>query len=163
MIFKTLWRNKTKIEDKKSDYTVLLDSFKYKTTIETRFADFDMLGHVNNAVYFTYMEIARTKYWSQAVHWDWKNTGVIIAKASVDYIAPILPEDKISIYVRTSRIGKSSFDLEYLIVKIKNGEEVVCSKGKTVCVAFDYINNVSTSIPQNERNKMVVFEQLDNN
>jgi len=163
MIFKTLWRNKVKIEDKKSDYIALLDSFKYKTTVETRFADFDMLGHVNNAVYFTYMEIARTKYWAQAVHWDWKKTGVIIAKAYIDYIAPILPEDKISIYVRTSRIGKSSFDLEYLIVKIKNGDEIICSKGKTVCVAFDYINNVSTFIPQDERNKMVVFEQLDNN
>ncbi len=163
MIFKTLWRSKVKIEDKKSDYTSLLDSFKYKTTVETRFADFDMLGHVNNAVYFTYMEIARTKYWAQAVNWNWKKTGVIIAKACVDYIDPILPEDKISIYVRTSRIGKSSFDLEYLIVKIKNGDEVICSKGKTVCVAFDYINNVSTSIPQDERTKMVVFEQLDNN
>lgn len=163
MIFKTLWRSKVKIEDKKSDYTSLLDSFKYKTTVETRFADFDMLGHVNNAVYFTYMEIARTKYWAQAVNWDWKKTGVIIAKACVDYIAPILPEDKISIYVRTSRIGKRSFDLEYLIVKIKNGDEIICSKGKTVCVAFDYINKVSTSIPQDERTKMVVFEQLDNN
>ncbi len=163
MIFKTLWRSKVKVEDKKSDYTSLLDSFKYKTTVETRFADFDMLGHVNNAVYFTYMEIARTKYWAQAVNWNWKKTGVIIAKACVDYIDPILPEDKISIYVRTSRIGKSSFDLEYLIVKIKNGDEVICSKGKTVCVAFDYINNVSTSIPQDERTKMVVFEQLDNN
>ena len=163
MIFKTLWRSKVKTADKKSDYVSLLDSFKYKTTVETRFADFDMLGHVNNAVYFTYMEIARTKYWAQAINWNWKKTGVIIAKASVDYIAPVLPEDKISIYVRTSRIGKSSFDLEYLIVKIKNGEEVICSKGKTVCVAFDYLNNVSTSIPQDERTKMVVFEQLDNN
>lgn len=163
MIFKTFWRNKSNQPDKKTEDVTLLDSFKYKTNIETRFADFDMMGHVNNAVYFTYMEIARTKYWSHAVKWDWKKTGVIIAQASLEYKLPVFLEDKISIYVRTSRMGNSSFDLEYLIVKMKDGKEVVCSKGKTVCVAFDYQSKSSTLIPQDEKNKMLLFEQLNNN
>lgn len=163
MIFKTFWRSKTKETDKKTENINHLDSFKYKTSIETRFADFDMMGHVNNAVYFTYMEIARTKYWKQAIRWDWKKTGVVIANAALDYISPIFLEDKISIYVRTSRIGKSSFDLEYLLVKTKNDEEIICSKGKTTCVAFDYQIKSSAPIPDNERNKMLAFEQLNNN
>ena len=163
MIFKTFWRNKTKDTDKKTDIINQFDSFLFKTTIETRFADFDMMGHVNNAVYFTYMEIARTKYWVNAIKWDWKRTGVIIAKASLDYIKPILIDDKIHMYVRTSRIGKSSFDLEYLLVKIENGQEIVCSKGKTVCVAFDYQSKTSTAIPESEKNKMLIFEQLNHN
>lgn len=163
MILKTFWRNKTTKQDKTADMMNQIDSFKYKTTIETRFADFDMMGHVNNATYFTFMEIARTKYWMQAVQWDWKKTGVVIAHASLEYITPIFLEDKISMYVRTSRIGKSSFDLEYLLIKIKNGEEVVCSKGKTVCVAFDYEAKSSVPIPEDEKNKMMIFEQLDNN
>ncbi|RYE53669.1 MAG: acyl-CoA thioesterase [Sphingobacteriales bacterium] len=163
MIFKTLWRSKVKVADKMTESVDNLDSFKYKTIVDTRFADFDMLGHVNNAAYFTYMEIARTKYWAQAIHWDWKKTGVIIAKACIDYLTPIFPEDKISIYVRTSRIGKSSFDLEYLVVKTKNNDEVICSRGKTVCVAFDYATKQSILIPQDERNKMLMFEQLSTN
>nr|WP_294870330.1 thioesterase family protein [uncultured Pedobacter sp.] len=163
MILKTFWRNKTTKQDKTADMMNQIDSFKYKTTIETRFADFDMMGHVNNATYFTFMEIARTKYWMQAVQWDWKKTGVVIAHASLEYITPIFLEDKISMYVRTSRIGKSSFDLEYLLIKIKNGEEVVCSKGKTVCVVFDYEAKSSVPIPEDEKNKMMIFEQLDNN
>jgi len=72
MIFKTLWHNKDKKTDNSADYIDNLADFKYKTSIETRFADFDMMGHVNNAVYFTYMEIARTKYWKQAIDWDWE-------------------------------------------------------------------------------------------
>ena len=163
MILKTFWRNKTTKQDKTADIVNQIDSFKYKTNIETRFADFDMMGHVNNATYFTYMEIARAKYWKQAVQWDWKKTGVIIAHASLEYIVPIFLEDKISIYVRTSRIGKSSFDLEYLLIKMENGQEVVCSKGKTVCVAFDYEAKTSAPIPEEEKNKMMIFEQLDNN
>ncbi|ATP56215.1 thioesterase [Pedobacter ginsengisoli] len=163
MILKTFWRNKTTKQDKTADIVNQIDSFKYKTNIETRFADFDMMGHVNNATYFTYMEIARAKYWKQAVQWDWKKTGVVIAHASLEYIVPIFLEDKISIYVRTSRIGKSSFDLEYLLIKMENGQEVVCSKGKTVCVAFDYEAKTSAPIPEEEKNKMMIFEQLDNN
>jgi acyl-CoA thioester hydrolase len=163
MIFKTLWRTNPKGTDKKADIINQLDSFKYKTALETRFADFDMMGHVNNAVYFTYMEIARSKYWAQAIHWDWKKTGVVLAQAALDYIKPILVDDKISMYVRTSRIGKTSFDLEYLLIKMEGSKEVICSKGKTVCVAFDYSTSAPAPIPEHERNKMIVFEQLSEN
>jgi acyl-CoA thioester hydrolase len=162
MNFKTLWRTKAKQQDKKADIINHLDSFKYKTEIETRFADFDMFGHVNNAVYFTYLEIARSKYWNVAIKWDWKKTGVVIAQASLDYILPILIDDKISMYVRTSRIGNSSFDLEYLLVKQEHGKEVACSKGKTICVAFDYHTKAACPIPENERARMISFEQLEN-
>lgn len=162
MNFKTLWRTKPKQQDKKADIINHLDSFKYKTQIETRFADFDMFSHVNNAVYFTYLEVARSKYWNVAIKWDWKKTGVVIAQASLDYILPILIDDKISMYVRTSRIGNSSFDLEYLLVKQEHGKEVACSKGKTVCVAFDYHTKAACPIPENERTRMIFFEQLEN-
>ncbi len=160
MFFKSFWRKKEILTDRKSVLIENLDSFKYRTSIEMRFADLDMMGHVNNAVYFTYMEIARAKYWKQALNWDWKTTGIIIGQASIDYIVPILLNDKVNMYVRTSRIGKTSFDLEYLIVKDVNGKEITCSKGKTVCVAFDYSSKKPTPIPDKERNKMIEFEQL---
>jgi acyl-CoA thioester hydrolase len=160
MIFKTFWRKKEKQVDKKADIINQFDSFKYKTSLETRFVDFDMMGHLNNSIYFTYLEIARTKYWHHAINWDWKKTGVVIAKASVDYITPIFLQDKVIVYVRTSRIGRSSFDLEYLIVKLESGKEVLCSKGKTVCVAYDHSAKNVTTIPTTEREKMIAFEQL---
>jgi acyl-CoA thioester hydrolase len=137
-----------------------IDSYKYKTTIETRFADFDMMGHVNNAVYFSYMEVARVKYWKQAINWNWRKTGVVVGKASIKYILPIFLEDKVQMYVRTSRIGSSSFDLEYLIVKLQNGKELICSEGMTTCIAFDYSLKKATPIPEQERSKMMAFEQL---
>jgi acyl-CoA thioester hydrolase len=151
---------KVKQADIKADIKDKLDSFKYKTTIETRFADFDMMGHVNNAHYFTYMEIGRTRYWKQAVNWDWKKTGVVIANASLSYILPILLEDEVHMYIRTSRIGTTSFDLEYLIVKMVNGAESICSEGKTVCVAYDYQSKTPIPIPEYEKDKMMLFEQL---
>ncbi|MFD0941156.1 acyl-CoA thioesterase [Pedobacter boryungensis] len=160
MFFKTFWRKKEIATDKKSVNLGHSDSFKYKTTIEMRFADLDMMGHVNNAVYFTYMEIGRTKYWNHAIKWDWQTTGVIIGQASIDYLAPLFLGDKITMQVRTSRIGTTSFDLEYLISKEINGKEIICSRGKTVCVAFDYNSKKPVAIPDKERNKMMEFEQL---
>lgn len=161
MIFKTIWQSKEKSTDKKTVSIENFEKYKYKTSLETRFADFDMMGHVNNAVYFTYMEIARTKYWKQAIAWDWEKTGVIIAKASLDYVRPVFIKDKIVMYVRTSRIGNTSFDLEYALVKEVNGREELCAQGKTVCVAFDYTNQSPTPIPLTEKMKMMSFEQLD--
>lgn len=160
MIFKTFWRKKEKTEDKKSVLESKTDIFKYRTELEMRFTDLDMMGHVNNAIYFTYMEIGRTKYWTQAIQWDWKKTGVVIGQASINYLKPLHLGDKISIYVRTSRIGNTSFDLEYMMVKMINGEEVICSKGKTVCVVYDYESKSPVAIPDRERSKMIEFEQL---
>lgn len=160
MIFKTFWRKKKKITDIKSENDYCIDQFKYKTAIEIRFADIDMMGHVNNAIYFTFMEISRAKYWKQAIGWDWNKTGVVIANANIVYLKPVHLDDLLSIYVRTSRIGDTSFDLEYLIVKKEFGKEVICSKAKTVCVAYDYSSKMPISIPQRERNKMIAFEQL---
>lgn len=134
--------------------------FNYKTEIETRFIDFDMFGHVNNSVYFTYIEVARTKYWKEIIAWDWKQTGIVIGHAQLDFIMPILLHDKIVVYVRTSRIGNTSFDLEYQIFKLVNGTEQLCSKGHTVCIAVDYQLKKPTTIPADALEKMKIFENL---
>lgn len=160
MILKTFWRNKPQYTDNKSVLELKTDSFKYRTDLEIRFTDVDVMGHINSAVYFTYMEIGRTKYWKQAIQWNWNKTGVVIGKAENTYVNPIHLGDQISIYVRTSRIGHTSFDLEYIIVKQKNGKEMVCCKGKTSCVVVDYETKRPVPIPERERNKIIAFEQL---
>ncbi|TDG35746.1 acyl-CoA thioesterase [Pedobacter changchengzhani] len=160
MIFKTFWQNKNISTDKLTDNIVFSSTFNYKTNVATRFIDFDMFGHVNNSVYFTYLEVARSKYWEEIIKWDWKKTGVVIAHAELDYIFPILMEDKIAVHVKTSRIGTTSFDLEYEVIKIKDNEEVVCSRGKTVCIAINYSSKRPTAIPEAEKQRMINFEQI---
>ena len=137
-----------------------LSEFNYKTPIAIRFADIDAFGHVNNAVYLTYFEIARSSYWNEVVHWDWDKMGIIIGRAEINYLKPIGLNDVVFAYVRTSRIGKSSFDLDYILVKVKNGDEEICTTGSTVCVSFDYLLNTSAAIPEKHRLKMQEFEAL---
>ena len=138
----------------------LLHDFHYKTPIPVRFADIDAFGHVNNAVYLTYFEIARSSYWNEVVHWDWDKMGIIIGRAEINYLKPISLNDQVFAYVRTSRIGKSSFDLDYALVIMHNGAEEICTTGSTVCISFDYLLNISATIPDAHRAKMKEFEAL---
>ena len=60
--------------------------FKHKTSIEIRFVDVDAFGHVNNANYLTYLEIARVRYFDDIADWqyNWSKKGIILAKAEFE-------------------------------------------------------------------------------
>ncbi|MFA6944994.1 MAG: thioesterase family protein [Pedobacter sp.] len=131
-----------------------MEGFHYETPIPIRFADIDALGHVNNAIYLTYFEIARSAYWEEIIEWDWNSFGIILRRSVVEYLKPIKLEDKINAYVRTSRLGNSSFDLDYILVKSVNGIEEICTTGQTLCISFDYALNKSVPIPDIQRKKM---------
>ncbi|MEO8795436.1 MAG: thioesterase family protein [Daejeonella sp.] len=134
--------------------------YNYKTVIPIRFADVDSFGHVNNAIYLTYFEIARSSYWNDVIKWDWNEMGIIIGKAEVNYLRPINLNDEIFAYVKTSRVGTSSFDLAYALVKIENGQEVACTTGLTVCISFDYNIQKPAPIPEIHKLKMIDFEAI---
>jgi acyl-CoA thioester hydrolase len=132
----------------------LIENFNFRIKIPIRFADIDAFGHVNNAIYLTYFEIARSSYWDEIIEWDWNELGIIIRRSMVEYMKPIVLTDEVYAYVRTSRIGKSSFDLDYVLVKLLDGNEEICTTGQTLCVCYDYKNQQSVPIPQKQRLKM---------
>ena len=136
-----------------------LTDYKYKTGIPIRFSDIDAFGHVNNAVYLTYFEIARSNYWKEIIHWDWSRSGIILGRSEINYLKPITINDEIVCYVRTIRIGNSSFDVMHVLAKITpQGEEIVTT-GKTVCISYDYSANRSISIPPQERLNMIKYDE----
>ncbi|MCR8556300.1 acyl-CoA thioesterase [Mucilaginibacter sp. BJC16-A38] len=133
--------------------------YKYKTPIAIRFSDIDAVGHVNNAIYLTYFEVARFNYWKEAINWNLRENGVIVGRSEVNYLKPITLEDEIFCYVRTTRIGNSSFDIMHLLVRITPHGEEICTTGKTVCISYDYSLNKSISIPQKERDMMIAYDE----
>jgi acyl-CoA thioester hydrolase len=133
--------------------------YRYKTPVPIRFSDMDAYGHVNNAVYLTYFEIARSNYWSEIVNWDWDKTGIILGRSEINYLKPITRHDQIACYVRTTRIGNSSFDVMHILVKLTDNGEEICTTGKTVCISYDYGANKSVRIPVNERERMIEYDE----
>ncbi|MDB5124263.1 MAG: thioesterase [Mucilaginibacter sp.] len=136
-----------------------LTDYKFKTTISIRFSDIDAVGHVNNAIYLTYFEVARFNYWREIIGWNLQENGVIVGRSEVNYLKPITLDDEIFCYLRVSRIGNSSFDVMHLLVKTTPDGEEICTTGKTVCISYDYSVNKSVAIPQRERQKMIEYDE----
>ena len=133
--------------------------YKYKTPISIRFSDIDAVGHVNNAIYLTYFEIARFNYWRDVIKWDFSENGVIVGRTEVNYLKPVMLHDQIACYVRVVRIGNSSFDVMHVLVKITPKGEEICTTCKTVCISYDYSANKSVKIPAAFRNKMIEHDE----
>lgn len=137
-------------------------NFKHVTPIQIRFSDIDAMGHLNNAVYLTYFELARVAYLDQIpnIDWDNKQYGLIVAKAELNYKAPVFMSDVIEVYIRTSHIGIKSFAVEYEMVKVlTNGERSTAATGTTIQVAYDYINHKSVPLLEPWKKFLVEYEQ----
>ncbi|HVW96755.1 MAG TPA: thioesterase family protein [Mucilaginibacter sp.] len=137
-----------------------LSDYKFKTPIAIRFSDIDAVGHVNNAIYLTYFEVARFAYWRDIIDWNLRKDGVIVGRSEVNYLKPITLDDLVFCYVRTTRIGNSSFDMMHVLVRINaEGEEEICTTGKTVCISYDYSQSKSVPIPNRERTRMIEYDE----
>jgi acyl-CoA thioester hydrolase len=106
-----------------------------------RFRDLDSLGHVNNAVFATYVEQARIAFLSPN---GAQVENMILARLEIDFRSPAELGETIEITVTPTRIGTKSFDLEYVL---RAGDRVV-AEAKTVLVAYDYEHARSVVIPQ---------------
>jgi acyl-CoA thioester hydrolase len=123
--------------------------------IEVRFRDCDPLGHVNNAVYLTYLEQARLFYWQSLWGFgvDRRSTipGVIMARAEIDYRLPAHYGQTLDIRIDLAAIGKTSFTYDYEI--LDEASRVIAS-ARTVQVMYDYEAGKPVPIPDEIRRKM---------
>ena len=96
-----------------------------------RFRDCDSLGHVNNAVYLTYLEEARVDLRNE-FGFDW--TQMILARCEIDFRDQVSVGEVVEVTMWPTRVGNKSFDLAY---ELKVGDRLV-AEAMTVLVAFDY-------------------------
>src|SRR5262249_36243292 len=114
--------------------------------VEVRFRDCDPMGHVNHAVYLTYLEQGRFAFWRHVTGASaGPGAGIIIARAECDYRAPSFYGEQLDVRVGVADIGRSSFRLDYEIVHAATGQRR--ADAKTVMVAYDYSAGKSMPLP----------------
>lgn len=119
------------------------------------FADIDVYGHVNNAVYFTYFEWGRTQLWFELTQWGGaRDIGFIVARAECDFKKQLALEP-IEIATRIGTMGTSS--LEFLC-EIRTSEGEVAATGRVVTVLFDWERNAKTAITDELRRKVAELQ-----
>jgi acyl-CoA thioester hydrolase len=132
--------------------------FRFFIHIDVRFGDLDPYNHVNNAMFFTYMEQARVRYLQ---HLNLVETasdlGIIIAEASCTYKRPIVFGQNIICRIRASNLKNSSFVFEYSLDDADYDR--VMAIGRTVQVCYDYDAGKPVPIPTAWRARIEQFER----
>jgi Predicted thioesterase len=118
--------------------------FSHRVEIVVRFADTDAMGHVNNAVYLTYCETARIRYWTevtgQPIAFGTKgDESLILAEARITYRAQAFYGEIVTVESRATRIGRSSFTLEHrLLAAVPGGTPRLVAISESIVVRYDY-------------------------
>ncbi len=102
------------------------------TKIQIRYRDLDTVGHVNNAVYFSYFEQGRIDFIKKYLfEFRADDVNFVLARAEADFYRSIKLDDEIYVKTFISKVGKKSFDMSY---EITDSSGNLYSRGKTVNV-----------------------------
>ncbi|HAJ06548.1 MAG TPA: acyl-CoA thioesterase [Chloroflexi bacterium] len=120
--------------------------YPFSISVEVIFRDIDSFGHVNNAVYFTYLETARTKYFRKIKTLAGiDKLDMVVAQATCNYITPAYIDEKLIVSIGITRLGDKSFDFAY---KIQSEKGYNIAEAKTVQVTYDYKNSKTIKVPE---------------
>jgi len=133
------------------------DLFRFSTTLEVRWRDLDPMGHVNNAVYFTYMEQTRVHYLRELglVLSDPAGMGFILAEASCQFKSPLELGERVTIYARVGELRNSSFIFEY---RMEGQDGRLAATARTAQVCYDYQAQRPVPIPDAWRRAIIAYE-----
>ena len=132
-------------------------SFSVVFDLSPRFRDTDAMGHINNAVYVTYLEVGRQEYWKRISQvQDYRRVPFILAHVTIDFRSEALVNEVLEIATRCEWIGTRSFAFAYEIREPGSRRLVV--EAETVQVCYDYEAKRSVPMPAELRRQIEAFE-----
>jgi acyl-CoA thioester hydrolase len=126
-------------------------SASHEHTVQLRWSDPDVLGHVNHARALSLLEDARLAMG------DGAGSGVILARLEVDYLRQLYYRVGERLLVRTvvTRLGTKSFTVRQELVQ----DDQVAIRADAVMVAFDFGADASRPLTDAERTHWSAFVQ----
>ena len=136
-----------------------MDGFRFVHAQEVTFRDLDVFGHVNNAVYLTYLENARIGYMREVLSIEsLEDLLVILATVRIDFRSRASLGEQLEIGARVSRIGTKSFDLNH---EVRGPDARLVAVASTTLVTFDYRGDTTMPVPDLWRERIQSFEAKD--
>ena len=134
-----------------------MSDYKFSIDLEVRFRDLDAFGHVNNAVYLTYFEVARMHYWKSVFNRNpYHNISFLVVRSECDYRSQARLGDILRVSVRIPEMRNSSFVLNYQITEVVSGGLV--AEGRTVQAFYDHKTKKARLIPREISKRIKEFE-----
>jgi acyl-CoA thioester hydrolase len=135
--------------------------FKYSALTRVGFSDTDAQGIVYYGRYLPYFDVARVEY---ARHLGMLATGpeefeFVMRANTIEYFAPARFDDLIEVFIRVSRIGKTSLTYECAAHRVDDDVLMVTAQQTLVLVDLD--ERKACPIPDWFREKIRAFEGTD--
>ena len=137
------------------------DIFRHTTPVQLRFNDVDVLGHMNNTVYFSLYDTAKADYFTvvQGKPADWKHIDIVVANVNCAYIAPVFFGEEIEVLTACVSISEKSFKLIQMIREANTLEpKSIC---ETIMVSFDPKTQTACEMPEIWKKQLCDFENRD--
>ncbi len=144
----------------------LSGDFAHRYQVEVRLSDTDAMGHVNNARYLTYVEIARVAYYEQVIGqplplgYHGAEEGMILAEVTMTYRAQAYFGETLTVESRVDRIGTTSFVMSHRITapESRYGPARLVATSVGTLVSYDYGTDRPIPVPDEWRRAIAAFE-----
>lgn len=132
-------------------------NYRFLFPIQTRWADNDMYGHVNNVTYYSYFDTAANALLIEKCAFDIRESSIIglVVESSCKFHQELSYPEIIEVGVNIEKIGNSSLTYDLAIFKLN--EENASAQGHFVHVFVDRETRKSTPIPQEMRDALSQF------
>jgi acyl-CoA thioester hydrolase len=140
--------------------------FAHRDDVEVRLSDTDAMGHVNNARYLTYVEIARVAYYEQVIGqplplgYHGAEEGMILAEVTMTYRAQAFFGETLTVETRVDRIGNTSFVMSHRVTapESRYGPARLVATSVGTLVSYDYATDKPIAVPQEWRDAIAAYE-----
>lgn len=110
-----------------------MDERVYSYSTDVRYRDLDPRGHVNHAVYVSYMEQAKGAFFAEVVGVPLDEANTVVRSLDVDYERSIEGDQQVTVDLRVENVGETSFTISYRLSA--DGADVATAE--TVSVLLD--------------------------
>lgn len=125
-----------------------------RVSLATRYADYDTKGHVNNAVFLTYFEMARAAAWVEGCG-ESADFSFILAEATVKFVSEAMIGQALEVEIRTAEIRTKAWVWSYIIRDAS--DQRIVAEGSTVQVMYDYERHATVPIPDALRARLAAL------
>ncbi len=133
-----------------------MDGFRHVIPQPVAFRDLDAFGHVNNAVYLTYLENARIAYMRDVLGVEsLEQLLVIVAGVRIDFRSRANLGETLAVGSRAARLGTKSFGLDH---EVQGPDGRLVAQAETTLVAFDYARDATVPVPAEWRERLDHYE-----
>jgi len=137
------------------------DGYRFFSTAKVRFCETDANGHMSHVATILYMEQARCEYMNELGLLDRERMleerkSFYLVSQSVVYKSQAHFNDELKIYMKVSRIGRSSIDMDYIL--FDEQESKVVSTGESTMVYVDTATQKGTNLPDDLFERIERFE-----